>query len=290
MKVLVLVISIVCSPSFYAQTWFQGGVGSGATNEVVYLCTNSLFSFHSSSNGGSGAIFNQVNYCDSNLMDPPYQANLSGFSGFSSNHVDYCSSIYLGEFGSGFFFVEEACVVALPVELLFFEVTKLEGRVARIDWRTNTEQNNDFFIVQRSHDGFIWSDFLKVNGAGNSLLPIDYLAFDENLEIGITYYRLKQVDFDGAFTFSNIRHVQYSSDGNQNIIIYPNPSNGIVFVQFENIQDEKFSVFNNLGQNVTGLLNQTMIGQDKMMLDFSGLNKGVYFFKTSNYFKKVIIN
>lgn len=102
----------------------------------------------------------------------------------------------------------QAC--SLPVELVEFEV-ELVDRAVNIHWATLSELNNDYFLVQRSMDGFNWEVIDTVDGANNSSWHIDYSTEDESPFLGMSYYRLKQVDYDGAFSFSELRVV---SNGN----------------------------------------------------------------------------
>lgn len=95
------------------------------------------------------------------------------------------------------------CGIALPIELISFEA-KLNNRQVDIHWATASEQNNDFFTIERSADGLNWEIVTTAAGAGNSIYRIDYAAYDSRPLSGISYYRLKQTDFDGAFEYSNI--------------------------------------------------------------------------------------
>lgn len=92
---------------------------------------------------------------------------------------------------------------SLPVELVSFDAQN-EGPAVRLTWTTATEQNNDFFTLERSSDGLYFEPFATVNGAGNSSFTIDYNHLDEDPLSGLSYYRLKQTDFDGKFSYSDI--------------------------------------------------------------------------------------
>jgi hypothetical protein len=96
------------------------------------------------------------------------------------------------------------CGVALPIELISFEAKMNDNKQVDIFWATASEQNNDFFTIERSTDGLNWEIVTTVAGAGNSINRIDYHAYDARPVSGISYYRLKQTDFDGAFEYSYI--------------------------------------------------------------------------------------
>ncbi|MEL6132504.1 MAG: PKD domain-containing protein [Bacteroidota bacterium] len=114
---------------------------------------------------------------------------------------------------------------SLPVELTDFLVSPepIRGRVA-LRWETATELNNSHFIVQRSADGVMFSDIVEVNGAGTTSNKSSYQAFDASPIDGQVYYRLKQVDFDGQISFSNVEGTRYQSARLLDLLVSPNPS------------------------------------------------------------------
>ncbi|NRA13050.1 MAG: hypothetical protein HRT57_13950 [Crocinitomicaceae bacterium] len=103
----------------------------------------------------------------------------------------------------GFFFTLgsiNALLTPLPVELTHFEVINEECS-NRIEWTTSSESNSDYFILERSFDMTQWEQVGIVKGAGNSIQTLDYLYRDNSFEInGMIYYRIVQVDYDGAST------------------------------------------------------------------------------------------
>ena len=115
----------------------------------------------------------------------------------------------------------------LPVELAVFTATaaKLD---AQLTWRTASEKNNAYFDVERSLTG---TDFVKigqVKGQGNSSAPTDYALTDAGIgakTMGLVYYRLRQVDFDGTASFSPVRTVAFTNVAVVPAIsVYPNPA------------------------------------------------------------------
>lgn len=92
----------------------------------------------------------------------------------------------------------------LPIELISFDGHLYNGDVI-LEWQTATEHNNDYFYIERSIDGEVWTRIKEVDAAGNSTTVLNYLTIDEDAKEGINYYRLTQVDFDGQYeTFSPI--------------------------------------------------------------------------------------
>lgn len=95
--------------------------------------------------------------------------------------------------------VNIVCNTPLPIELLYFEATK-KDKFNSIDFVTETEINNDYFIIQRSDNGINFKDIAQINGNGNTNTPSMYSFKDYNFEYTTNYYRLIQFDFDGKET------------------------------------------------------------------------------------------
>ena len=93
-------------------------------------------------------------------------------------------------------------ITSLPVELLYFNSTVDDTDVI-FDWATASEINNDYFELQNSNDGINFNTTHLIEGAGNSFNKIEY-SISTKIETSQTYYRLKQVDFDGQYSISPI--------------------------------------------------------------------------------------
>ncbi|MCH2215752.1 MAG: T9SS type A sorting domain-containing protein [Flavobacteriales bacterium] len=120
----------------------------------------------------------------------------------------------------------------LPIELLSFDAN-LNGSVVDLEWITASEINNDYFLVERAGEDLVWEPLLTVPGAENSNTNIKYSEVDRKPLTGISYYRLKQVDFDGQFTYSDpvsVFNRQIETD--EEFFLFPNPSStGSVFIR-----------------------------------------------------------
>nr|MDA3891070.1 T9SS type A sorting domain-containing protein [Salinivirgaceae bacterium] len=113
----------------------------------------------------------------------------------------------------------------LPIELTYFKAYQTNNKVS-FKWETASELNNDFFTIERSEDGVNFSGIETIGGAGNSLSSIVYSANDENPINGINYYRLKQTDYNGDYSYSELQAVEISRFSTKEInelVIYPNP-------------------------------------------------------------------
>jgi hypothetical protein len=88
--------------------------------------------------------------------------------------------------------------LALPIELLSFDGTVIDSRNVLLEWSTASEKDNDYFIIERSTDGYDWTQIKNIDGSGNSNTKINYTTIDNSAPRTIVYYRLSQVDFDGV--------------------------------------------------------------------------------------------
>jgi len=167
----------------------------------------------------------------------------------------------------------------LPVELLSFEVKKLEPRKLLLEWVTLSEVNNDRFEIQRSFDGTNFNYINSVRGKGNSNTLQSYW-YEDNIDLSIrapfVYYRLKQVDLDGSFDFSDIKHHSLDNTTDLKIKAYPNPFTEAIQL---NTSDEflSISIFDVKGQKV---MHQNYTPGEK--IDLRALSNGTYQIKVVN--------
>ena len=113
----------------------------------------------------------------------------------------------------------------LPIELIDFQAIVNQEKQVDLYWATATEINNDYFTIERSKDGIQFEAIEEIDGAGTTFQSRSYRALDKHPFIGTSYYRLKQTDFDGSFSYSDIRAVQINVDNNGHFTVYPNPMN-----------------------------------------------------------------
>ena len=96
------------------------------------------------------------------------------------------------------------CTSTLPIELTRFNAER-DGDFVNLTWITATERNNDYFTVEQSVNGYDFKIVGYMNGAGNSSSPLAYKLIDSSPELErVSYYRLKQTDYDGQYAYSNI--------------------------------------------------------------------------------------
>ncbi|MDA9564288.1 T9SS type A sorting domain-containing protein, partial [Flavobacteriales bacterium] len=172
----------------------------------------------------------------------------------------------------------------LPIELLDFNAEwQTEERTAvDLEWVTSSEINNDYFVVERSADAINYTSILQVPSAyGNSSTTIQYTDVDpEPYTKGTSYYRLKQVDFDGTSSYSNIEVL--NNDNRLELIkLYPNPmENEFNYLIYSSTaKDFTVNVINNLGQTVVKKSGKLNKGVTKLSLDVHDLSAASYVFR-----------
>jgi hypothetical protein len=165
----------------------------------------------------------------------------------------------------------------LPVELSSFDA-EIENNGALLTWTTASELNNDYFEVQTSVDGATWATITIVQGAGNSSDENTYRYFDEAVNNSIQYYRLKQVDYDGTNTISNIKILKFEKGMLFNPIIAFTNSNHEIEVQLGLNGAGTVYVVDSRGRIVG---EKSFISVNKhgatLKFDYRNLPRGIYF-------------
>jgi len=151
-------------------------------------------------------------------------ASASGGGG-SANFLEICNVVYWRKADG----TQTGPIIygaPLPVDLVFFDANVIEETV-HLSWVTASEINNDYFTLEKSIDAKNWEVVTYSQGAGNSNQMINYLEVDYNPHKGISYYRLRQVDYDGTSTTSDMVSVFNPGTAlDDELSIYPNPSLG----------------------------------------------------------------
>jgi hypothetical protein len=183
--------------------------------------------------------------------------------------------------GTEYLFSVGSAGTALPVEFTYFDAKSLSDKI-ELTWGTATETNNDFFEVQRSADGMNWEALEKVNGAGTTLDEQNYLTYDYNPIVGESYYRLRQVDFDGTQDYSVIRKVSASENEGSSLVInsiYPNPfiSSLNADISGLSLNEYRIELLNTSGVIIK---EKTLLGGESAQLNnLYDVKAGVYFLR-----------
>ncbi len=198
--------------------------------------------------------------------------------------TNWLEMTYVGSAGSGPFTITgstdmfsdfsiystNASANPLPVELLAFE-GKMNGRDIALNWSTTSEVNSDYFQIEHSLDGEIFEAIGSVDAHGNSNERHDYRFLDMNVELNAHYYRLKMVDYDGAYEYSpTIQLVPDFSDAR--VTIYPNPTSNFIRIEGVEASYVKQLTF----YDMAGKLHKTVTSMTTSQLPIVDLAEGQY--------------
>lgn len=205
------------------RTWHlsEGIPGGSSVNLTVqWAPAEELTGFNRNASGVAhfqgGAWIHPSSYTAATPVSSFFTQSLSGINSFSP-------------------FAVEDIVEALPIELLHFNAKRSDKNTVKLDWSTAAEINNSGFEIERMLD--TETEFSKigwVDGAGNSSYMLNYATTDLNAHSGVSYYRLKQIDFDGSYSYSPIRAVEGLQVNSGSIQIYPNPVKNTLIIDFSN--------------------------------------------------------
>lgn len=184
---------------------YNGGNGDGFDKKI----------FSGIINGTSTEIFYSGGSGDG-VDDAQIQSFLNGVS---------LNALYGGGEGDGFAKAEFSGAIVLPLELLSFDATSKETYVL-VKWVTASEQNNDFFTVERSQNGALFNNLVVVPSQGNSQTVQVYTINDHDPLQGRSYYRLKWTNVDGQSSYSDIRSILFDNNNSQDFLLFPNPNDG----------------------------------------------------------------
>jgi hypothetical protein len=181
---------------------------------------------------------------------------------------------YWGNAGqTGFAFDDNnGAISLLPVQFATFTAQAApEYQMVELAWETVSEVNNSHFNVLKSTDGKEWDFLARIQGAGNSYNKQTYVFLDME-PAKLNYYRLEQVDFDGAMTLSDIRTVLFSKPDKLNkpvVNVYPIPSAESVNIQIDTDDEAFYRVFDMQGKLIQE-------GQMKGRAKLEGIPQGIY--------------
>ena len=178
------------------------------------------------------------------------------------------------------------CITLLPVNMLNFDGLGYDNYNV-INWKTATEKNNDYFLLERSSDGHTFTEIAQIDGNGNSNEMIDYNYVHRNPN-ELEYYRLKQVDFDGKFEYSKV--IAVNSKQGIDVNIFPNPTKhnfsfslsesyeGILTISYANV----------LGDISKETIPVTKGNNTYQVQKFEDLDAGIYFVQIVNDQNEII--
>lgn len=250
-----------------ANNIFLGGSGDGWNYNSNTITANSIFT------GGFGDGWHNSSF------NPTPNSIFTGGIGDGWNYNKFSlapNSIFTGGIGDGW-----AKIIyplgPLPVTLLSF-TGEQQGKTNLLKWVTSQEINTSHFELERSANANSFSVIKSVLAAGNSSIAINYLSADEHPFTGNNFYRLKMVDADGKYKYSNVVLLRML-DNDVLLSVFPNPTAdklNIALSSSTNIAQIQLQVFDNAGKLVT---QQSVSNNNGITLDVSNYSSGVYLLK-----------
>jgi len=179
----------------------------------------------------------------------------------------------------------------LPVAFLGIDARQ-KGNGVNVEWSTSSEYNNKYFVVERSNDGgHTWFTATKVNSQGNSNTRHDYSSFDAKPQLGLNYYRVRQVDFDGTSKFSSTVVVKVNIDKTSGTVL-TNPFRTDITLDFLSSRSQMLNarVFDNMGRMVINQQLSLNGGTSRKIIPASRLQTGMYIIQVIDDEGNVIVN
>lgn len=251
--------------SSYAVSNSNPGCGLPAYSTGLSTCETGGTNCEFAGGNGSVVAFNQPVTITVNNW---YLLLVDVFSGNTSYFVNWVGSPPI------------TCL--LPIDLLSF-TGQNNGVFNTLNWTTATEENNNYFVLERSADVKSFDEIATIPGAGTSTGEILYAYKDQYPIRGINYYRLKQVDFNEDYTYSDIVMIDNRTDTKFSPVVYPNPGFGIfnVDIYSEENSTGSMDVFNSIGQLILEQPVSVVAGHNLSAIDLSGFDEGIYTLRLS---------
>lgn len=177
----------------------------------------------------------------------------------------------------------------LSITLHYFNAISDE-KYNQLIWETTSEYNNDYFNIEKSHDGINFKIIDQIEGSGSTNNSTQYSYFDEEERFVTTYYRLISVNYNGEKSKSEIISIKKETDKIGILAIYPNPAKNIFFIDIktEYPQNSEIQTLNQIGHPV--FTQQIFIkNTTTIQLNIEGLENGIYFVKHTDDLNKSTI-
>lgn len=254
------------------ENWAPQNAGTNATLKAIeFINSNTIWIV-----GSQGTILKTTDSGNSwTLYNELTENDLTSLC-FADEHTGW----FGGMNGTIFKYQEDV----VPVELVSFTANVINNAVA-LNWETATEINNYGFNIERKTEDQEWNNIGFVEGQGNSTSKNSYSFIDKNLTGTNKFqYRLKQLDSDGSFKYSNEVEVEINPTAFTLYQNYPNPFNPSTVIEFSlpEAVDVSLTIYDALGQKITELVNNHLeAGYHRYQWNApqSGIATGVYFYE-----------
>jgi hypothetical protein len=185
----------------------------------------------------------------------------------------------------------------LPIELLYFKANCGTPNTYEFNWATATENNNDYFTIEKSSDGINWATLSKLPSKGNSSSVQQYNSIADNINehnesSSLLYFRLKQTDYDKKNTYSDIIYVECDIKSSNNVHEFPNPNTGNFTVDLNNFEQNSDPIELTITNVIGSLIEQRIIRiTEQKHQEFFELNNqphGVYYLSIKSSDKLIV--
>lgn len=176
---------------------------------------------------------------------------------------------------------------SLPIELISFDANDNGNGKVKLNWSTASERNNEYFQIETSIDGLAFNVLERIEGALNSDVVKTYSYVDDAPSYGNNYYRLKQVDTNGDFEYSDVISIKITSGFDNLVSIFPNPVSQELNVKINTPLNKEahFYIINMVGQIV---FESDVITETNYSINLENLTSGTYFIKLIESDKVII--
>lgn len=240
---------------------------------------------------GSGSPFQMAGGTDASPAAVCANPGTGGSVALTTRSLPYGTRVYLaidGYDGANCKYVLDGInIVPIPITLKHL-IASRDGDMNRISWVTSSEFNNDYFEVERSADGVKFESIGRVQGSKNSSADV-YYSINDNNPPAIAYYRLKQVDVDGSFTFSKVVMVKRENVSGLSIS-FSNPVRNGEWLTINTLEAGKLNlqVVDGTGRSLSVQSINCQRGNNTVMKDFSKLSAGNYYLVLTQDDKRIV--
>lgn len=289
-------ISSITGLTYITTSFANPGTATGTGLPITETCYNSNAILNNGSPGGNGGVWtvtpdagsatysltlNGRNYDNAGLCHTLVSRTNSGVAwGFEgSTHVSQSiSGGVVTATRSGFTgFSDKAIVLSptvLPIQLIYF--TSYCNKYNELNWATATEVNNNYFVLEKSYDGNNFSFVAKINASGNSNDVRKYSYTDYSSNFSLVYYRLKQVDYNGDYTYSDVIST-YCKTANELLDIFKANSDDLSFLIKNAVPEKNYMliIYDQVGKCLVTKNIQLQSSEQTVSFD-ENLSSGIY--------------
>ena len=257
---------------FYSCNFQIAHGGLTAPTQVSVVSPSASYTTNITTNGGL-VLNSVVDDVPNAIMSVPISWTVRFTKGSAANVCFSVSGLNecLNTAGDDFPATLPNCLVAIPVELMDFQAKNVQNTNI-LTWQTASERNNKGFYIERSNDGKTFENIGFVKGNGRTSQQQNY-TFTDNRPLSISYYRLRQEDFDGIKTDSKVVSVYLNKLDKISLKIYPNPTNGSLTI------DASYPIKTLKIYNLQGVL---LLKTNQSQTDVATFNAGIYLLEVEN--------